>query len=317
MNDFALYSALGGILMGAVMLLLPHYSARRYFFAITVSPEYRASAEARRSLRRYQLWVGASVLASAGLGWLGVPPLLPFLVGFTAFLYERRATRRHAATLPPEREADLTADGDELPRWMPLAILPFGFPLAAALYLKAHWSEIPDQFPTHWDINGQPDQWTVKSALGVYGTLLFSSAMMFFLLGLSVAMFYGARRSAVRISMLKMMVTVIYVMSGVFSAVALMPVMAVPGWMFFVPAPAFTVALLVWSYRVVRRQPGEATPDEKWHLGAIYYNPQDAAVFVQKRFGFGYTFNFGNPLTWVIVGCMIAMFAAMTLLLPH
>jgi len=35
--------------------------------------------------------------------------------------------------------------------------------------------------------------------------------------------------------------------------------------------------------------------DRYWYGGVFYNNPDDPAVFVPKRFGLGWTVNFGNP----------------------
>jgi uncharacterized membrane protein len=35
--------------------------------------------------------------------------------------------------------------------------------------------------------------------------------------------------------------------------------------------------------------------DRYWYGGFFYYNPDDPAVFVPRRFGFGWTVNFCNP----------------------
>lgn len=35
--------------------------------------------------------------------------------------------------------------------------------------------------------------------------------------------------------------------------------------------------------------------DQYWYGDFFYNNPDDPAVFVPKRFGFGWTVNFGNP----------------------
>ena len=44
------------------------------------------------------------------------------------------------------------------------------------------------------------------------------------------------------------------------------------------------------------------TTDQCWFLaGQIYYNPVDPVLIVEKRFGIGYTINFGNKLAWIIV----------------
>jgi uncharacterized membrane protein len=54
--------------------------------------------------------------------------------------------------------------------------------------------------------------------------------------------------------------------------------------------------------------------NSRWVLGAFYVNRDDPSVFVEKRFGIGYTINFGNPkavallvLFLVAVGAFVAM----------
>jgi H+/Cl- antiporter ClcA len=43
---------------------------------------------------------------------------------------------------------------------------------------------------------------------------------------------------------------------------------------------------------------GNRTPDKCWKWGLFYYNPADPALWVEKRFGIGWTFNFGHPRAW-------------------
>jgi uncharacterized membrane protein len=38
--------------------------------------------------------------------------------------------------------------------------------------------------------------------------------------------------------------------------------------------------------------------DRHWKLGQFYYNPNDPAIWVEKRFGIGWTVNFAHPLGW-------------------
>ena len=45
---------------------------------------------------------------------------------------------------------------------------------------------------------------------------------------------------------------------------------------------------------------GKRPPDEDYR-GIFYSNPDDPALFVPKRFGIGYTLNFGNPWSWMRV----------------
>lgn len=48
--------------------------------------------------------------------------------------------------------------------------------------------------------------------------------------------------------------------------------------------------------------------DKYWKLGMFYYNPDDPAVFIEKRFGIGWTNNFARPVTWVmIIGILVLL----------
>ena len=40
--------------------------------------------------------------------------------------------------------------------------------------------------------------------------------------------------------------------------------------------------------------------DKHWKLGMFYYNPDDPAFIVEKRFGIGWTNNWARPISWVI-----------------
>jgi uncharacterized membrane protein len=58
---------------------------------------------------------------------------------------------------------------------------------------------------------------------------------------------------------------------------------------------------------------GERPPDDAWS-GIFYSNHDDPAVFVPKRYGIGYTLNFGNPWSWFVLVLIFAAVAAPLLL---
>jgi len=43
---------------------------------------------------------------------------------------------------------------------------------------------------------------------------------------------------------------------------------------------------------------GDRSEDRHWKAGFLYVNSSDPALFVEKRFGIGYTLNFGRPASW-------------------
>ena len=52
---------------------------------------------------------------------------------------------------------------------------------------------------------------------------------------------------------------------------------------------------------------GDRTPDEGWYLGLLYYNRNDPAIMVEKRFGFGYTLNMARPASWAILIALVGL----------
>lgn len=51
--------------------------------------------------------------------------------------------------------------------------------------------------------------------------------------------------------------------------------------------------------------------DQYWKLGQFYFNPDDPAIFIEKRFGIGWTVNFARPIAWIslliILGVALSM----------
>jgi len=249
---------------------------------------------------------------------LVVAELLPALGGGAAFLYARSLVPRYSLMPEAVREAGFGTGEEHLPRWILLALPPFLFPLAVAAWLRAHWSELPARFPVHSNAHGEADAWTTRSERAVYGPSLFCAAVMLLMLLMSLATFYGSRRAEQRLATMKIVVAGMYLLAIIFAMVALMPVLHIQVWFLALPTVLFSVVSVAWSYRFIRA-PGrgaEATPDACWYLGQIYYNPQDSAVFVQKRLGLGYTVNFGNRISWALLGVVVVAVGGMAFLLP-
>jgi uncharacterized membrane protein len=74
-----------------------------------------------------------------------------------------------------------------------------------------------------------------------------------------------------------------------------------PKLILFILAP---IALLIVLFLLVPilAHRADRTPDRCWKKDDIYYvNRADPALFVEKRVGIGYTLNFGNPWSWVVL----------------
>lgn len=62
---------------------------------------------------------------------------------------------------------------------------------------------------------------------------------------------------------------------------------------------------------------GDGTPDECWKFGVLYFNPDDAALWVEKRVGIGYTMNFAHVSAWLIVALLLLLPLTLVLMTLH
>jgi len=78
-----------------------------------------------------------------------------------------------------------------------------------------------------------------------------------------------------------------------------------PPSVWIILGPVFLIAVFSVLLTVFVR-PNQKPPEEGWS-GPFYANPDDPALFVPKRYGIGYTLNFGNPLCWIVVALILAI----------
>jgi len=199
-------------------------------------------------------------------------------------------------------------------------VLSFAIPLAilacTALYLHLHWDAIPARFPVHWGGNGTPDRWSARSFAGVYSPLLLGALIVLFQLGILVLTSWGSRRSARHPVGPIILIVVAGVIATAFSAAGLLPlhIVAARTLVIFYIVSFGLLAVMIWLSLRRRGEAGEITPEACWHGGQFYYNPQDPALFVEKRIGVGLTFNFGNRVSWIALALMLLIPAGLLLL---
>lgn len=178
-----------GLFLGAAILLTgiffhfaPEMTRHDLFFAVTVDQGYfRRSEEARRILRQFQTaaWIHTAVaLAIVFVGAATKHVFVPLIgivwqiAGMTiAFLRARKQVLPHAVAQTSQREAALAQRETGIAYWI-LQLGPFAVLAAYAVYLQRNWQRIPERFPVHWGINGEPNGWSTRSLGGVYGMLL-------------------------------------------------------------------------------------------------------------------------------------------------
>ncbi len=309
------------LLLGGILFALPNMARGNILFGVPLGEQFRRSVAARRSIAFFRAVVTVSVLAVllallvSPQNRLGViatagPFFILFLASLT-FLRQNRKLAPAAIQLTRVPEASVSSKPERLPWFTWLGFGPFVLIIATAIFLRAHWESIPARFPVHWGFNG-PDRWNERTFSGVYGSLLFAAELCAWLLVFGLAGWFGARRSRFRRTMLAGIIAAecfAGALLSLLSAGSLMPVSPIA----IVLATIVFVGLLLTIMSRANAQPAEpaeATPNECWISGAIYWNPNDAAIFVEKRTGLGYTFNFANPWAWVLLGGLLLSLSA-------
>ena len=310
--------------------LAPHATRRDIFFGVTVTPAFRDSPVARSVSRRYaaEIWFMAlaagALVVSSPMPLVSGSMLLGQAIGATvAFARARRVIRPQAVLPTMVREAEI-GPRQTLPGGLAGQLGPFLILFAAAAYLGLHWSDVPARFPTHWNLAGKPDGWTVKSVAGAFRGILLGCIACGMTWFTSYAVLHWTRlpritghdgqqsRRVRQINLIAMLASEYLIALllawtttvSMFSAAASQPRLPLA----FRLAPFALLIVGTLTIRVMRRVAvadgppiGDTTPDSSWILGVLYVNRADPALFVEKRTGIGYTLNLGNPVSWLVV----------------
>lgn len=328
--------------LAIIGILLPGAAGARsgMAFGVSLPLAIAGSLEVKAAHRRFRLrcWlstgaIGAVLAVLLGFAlsqhWLvfatpaGV--LIALALAVTFWEEERREVRKLAVPTPVVRTAELNPRGSNwaavIAGW--LSFLPLA---AAAFWLKAHWAQLPQTWPAHWDANGLVDGWGQRSASGVYGPLALGVAeVLVTQAAVSLVAFAPGPERSRRQGMMLPMASFSWVLSLGACALVLLPLTGpiAPERMLLWTA-IVSIALLglvlwgLWRSGMLRAGDTpptlpayDGTPDAGWKGGGlIYYNPADAAVLVSKRLGVGWTLNFARPLAWIYLGGLVAFIAA-------
>ncbi len=100
------------------------------------------------------------------------------------------------------------------------------------------------------------------------------------------------------------------------------PSLLIPGMYIAVPLVLGVFVLALSTYTVGQmgtriKIPGVAgedtgennlDDDREWKVGMFYFNRRDPSILVGRRFGIGWTLNFGNPRSWVLIASLLSIY---------
>jgi len=317
-----------------VFHFMPRFSRPDILFGVTV-PEAFVTGAGRTLVSRYRTIVWVSAAATLAIGLLlrasedesGRSSMLMMGVGsgniivaHVAWQLAHRKARAHAVPPSDVRVASLATRDTSLPGGPLFAAGPFAILLATALLLYTYRDDVP----------AGPD------TANPFGQLAFGAIFVTMMLTIAVTMARRSRQIAVdgpaataeqrfrRANVLAPVLTayaiaIVMSVNTVDSIPAFGGMLSVRPWFVMLPLMLFAFGVNYWMFRVgqgghravapaARREiHGDATPDRAWILGGLYYvNRHDPAMWVENRFGLGYTLNFGNWRVWLLlVGMML------------
>jgi uncharacterized membrane protein len=183
---------------------------------------------------------------------------------------------------------------------------------------------------------GQADRWGTRSFVDVDGLAVLGVIVCGLLLAIAAGVAHGPRlapslgigrqgRRVGRVNLLVLLAVEYFLAATLGWFTVTLPFGRPPrgGVVLIVLAPLVIVVAATLAVRRARTADrgagaaslGDGTPDACWKWGTVYVNPADPALFVAKRFGIGYTLNFGHPWAWPVLVLLLSPVAVLLLLL--
>jgi uncharacterized membrane protein len=220
-------------------------------------------------------------------------------------------------------------------------LAPAGAAVANAVWALGRYDAIPQVIPLHFNLAGEPDRWGAKSI----GVVLLAPLLQLAVTAVFMMAFWAFRSAKRQLSVQRpaasarqyalfrrgwsrLVIVGALLEVGTLSVVdwrMLGFVKLTPGQMagaVFAPVAAILVYAAVlsvklgqggWRAKIAGPESAPGDPnavrrddDGYWKAGLFYYNPDDPALWVEKRFGIGYTVNFGRPAAWLLVALPLA-----------
>ncbi|MGG3466859.1 DUF5808 domain-containing protein [Neobacillus pocheonensis] len=258
------------------------------------------------------------------------------LVSMSLYFYlhgktvQLKKIRKFTENLKQVQMTDLSVRSqDEMLPWY-VYILPISITIGLISYTTHQYEILPEHIPTHWGINGKGDRFTDKTTFSAISLPLTLLVMQVMFLGINIA----TKKSGIKLSATNMqasrqrqltlrkysswfMFLTILLLTLLFTCFQLStihPNLISNNAMLGIPL-LFLIVMLVGNMAFVvkvgrsdkmtnEQDEGTITDfdeDSYWKGGLFYFNRNDPSIFVEKRFGIGWTINFGNPMGYLIV----------------
>lgn len=215
-------------------------------------------------------------------------------------------------------------------------ILPIGVALGFIIFTLLRFEGLPEQIPMHYNYRGEVTRWAEKS----YTNVLIMPIILLFLSSLMLGINLIIAKTKQQISaenpeeslkrnvifrrrwsiFLYVMTLLLMVLFSLFHVNLFYPL---PPILLLILPFIFTFIIIIGALMLSittgqggsriaiesgeKREVIDRDDDQYWKLGQFYYNKEDPSLFIEKRFGIGWTINFARPLAWITLLVIIAL----------
>ena len=164
-------------------------------------------------------------------------------------------------------------------------------------YVAVRWKDIPERFATHFGTRFEPDSWSDKTVGSVFLPTIFGAVLVLSFVLIAAAILRWKPSHGYTAMWLAVMNLTLAIMFASLQVVTVLHT----DWV--APATVGSLVLVLGAslamvVALARKQNNTTSPstssDEHYKWGMFYYNPEDPAVMVDKRFGVGVDFNYAH-----------------------
>lgn len=224
-------------------------------------------------------------------------------------------------------------------------VIPFLISVATIAFTLVNYQQIPDRFPMQYNFNGEVTNWATKS----YRSVLLMPIMQIFLTFLFLFINFIISKAKQQVSaenpedslrqniIFRRRWSLFTILMGtgliiIFTLPQLSLIYPISQQLsLYVPIAyvmvvcAASIILSITTGQGGSRVSGKASgnsgkvidrdDDRYWKLGIFYFNRNDPAIFLEKRFGIGWTNNWAHPLSWIFIIVVILLAVGLPIML--
>ncbi|WP_297136902.1 DUF1648 domain-containing protein [Terrisporobacter sp.] len=316
-------------------------SGKRQFYGVSLNSDYFAKKEFKALDKKFKLLVTIGFVVFTIITSIciyifkayitsSIVPILGFCVyEFFAFLHVHNKVKALKEDLSLEisdlelEKTKVILDTDFIneknriiKKYSLLSMIPFVITVLVGIYAITQYNSMPDIIPSHWGFSGEPDAFSEKSFMSVFGVIIMSVGVG---LIITISSIYSLK-SRVKLNpdnlneskkanlnyLNKIALTFFIVSLGcqilfINILIATVNASSVNNAILFPTAIAIIIAAFYQTYLYYKSPSKSKTAvysvddnDNNWIFGTLYNNPNDPSLFVQKRFGVGWTVNIGS-----------------------